>query len=60
MMKNPRGIHGLLLCLGILGAPVAAPLSAEQLRHHFDADSAARPPGFFDSAVLTGTAPARS
>jgi hypothetical protein len=30
---------------------VAAPLSAEKIRSHFDMDSAGRPPGFFDFAV---------
>ena len=34
----------------LLGA--AAPVSAEKVRNHFDADSVMRPPGFFDAVVL--------
>src|SRR5262249_55597724 len=39
-------------------AAVAAALSGETIRNHFDSDSLMRPPGFFDFVVL-GSAPAR-
>jgi hypothetical protein len=48
--------NALLLVLGL--ASVAAPLSAEKVRNHFDSDALMRPPGFFDFVVV-GSAPAR-
>ena len=47
-----------LLCLALTAAAVAAPLSGETIRNHFDSDALMRPPGFFDFVVV-GSAPAR-
>jgi hypothetical protein len=38
--------------LALLGALLPLAASGETWRNHFDADSAARPPGFFDTMVL--------
>jgi len=47
---------GFLLALSAL---LARPLAAETVRNHFDSDSLARTPGFFDFAVLGAPGKAR-
>ncbi len=57
-MMNFMLRSGRLLCF-LAAALVAAPLAAETVRNHFDADTAIRVPGFFDFVVLGAPGTAR-
>ena len=57
-MKPIRAPRIALLALAAILA-ATAPLRAEKVRNHFDADGVMRPPGFFDPVVLGAPGPAR-
>jgi hypothetical protein len=54
-----RRAAGAAALAGGVALLAASPLSAEQVRNHFDSDSIMRAPGFFDFVVLGAPAPAR-